>query len=144
MPARVIEICDGLKNYVEGQTYSYTFSVKRENPAHHRLESSPFTTLFVYPAPQGPSTATRNKWLHTYGITIHMVNFVDSVSQSEIDDVYEAMEEITDSLKDAVISGRSLMEFSTEDNPEELVLEEALITANLAQSATRCIYQELR
>ena len=144
MAARVVEICDALAAYISSQTYSYTFNVERVNPAHQRLEATPFTTLYIYPGPEGPSTATRNKWQHVYSATIHLVNYVDTVGQQEIDDVFALMEEIIDSVKDARISGRHLQEFGTEDNPEDVILEGPLVQLNLAQTARRLIYMEMR
>ena len=150
MAARVVELAEAVAAYVQSQTYSFTFNVKRENPAHNRLESTKTTTLYVYPGPEGPTTATRNKWQHFYNITIHLVNYVDGVGpsdpigQKEIDDLFQLMEEIVDSLKEAQISGRHLMEFSTEDNPEDPYNEANLVNLNLAQSARRLVYMELR
>ena len=150
MAARVVELAEAVKDYIASQTYSFSFNVVRQNPAAQRLEATKTTTLFVYPGPEGPTTATRNKWQHFYSITIHLFNYIDGVSsgdpigQQEIDDVALLMQEVVDSLKDAVISGRHLMEFSTEDNPEEVYNQDYLVTLNAANSTRRLVYMEMR
>ena len=145
MPARVVELCDAIAEYVAAFTYSFTLDVRRANPAHYRLEDSPLTTLFVYAGPEGPTTATRNKWLHTYSATLQLLNYVDDqVGQSEIDNTFWLMEQIVDSLKAPRMAGMSVLEFSTEDNPEDPYVSDRLIQFNVAQSSRRAIYQELR
>ena len=149
MPARVVEVCKAIEAYViqeqKAGTYGFAFNVKYANPAYHRLESTIRTWLFVYPGPEGPTNATRNKWQHTYNATIHLVNYVDGViPQEEIDDLMFLMERIVDSLKVTRMAGMALVEFSTEDNPEVPLVDDAVRTLNLAQSVRRATYSELR
>ena len=150
MAARVVEVCRALEAYIKQEvtngTYGFTFNVLYQNPAYHRLESTVTSNLYIYPGPEGPTTATRSKWMHTYNATLHLIDFIDDPApgQTEIDNVFLLMENIVDSLKDPRMAGMSLQEFSTEDNPEELVLPQGLQQLNLAQSVRRATYMELR
>ena len=148
MAARAIEYCEAVKAYLEQQqtqgTYSFSFLIQRANPSRYELSATNSTIVFLYPGPEGPNTGTRRQWRHTYTVVLHVVNFVDSNTQDEIDDVYQLLQEITDSMKDAVISGHSLLEFGTEDNPEELLIPQSLHNRNVAQAPQRMIYQEMR
>ena len=131
MAARVIEIADALKDYIQTQlsagVYGFSFNLTRKNPQFvHKVESTAATWVYVYPGPEGPTLGTRGKWQHTYNIVIHLVNYVDGIpAQDEIDDAALLMERIIDSIKEAQISGRTTMEFSTEDNPEEPYVDDS-------------------
>lgn len=149
MAARVVEVCKAIEAYIAAEiakgTYGFTFNVKYANPAHFRLESTVTTWCFIYPGPEGPTNATRSKWRHDYSATIHLVNYVDGVvPQDEIDDLFLLMERIVDSLKTPPMAGMSVVQFSTEDNPEQPYIDESLINMNLAQSVRRASYMEMR
>ena len=151
MAARVVDVCKALEAYIKQQisdgVYGFTFNVLYANPAYHRLDSTATTWLYIYPGPEGPTNATRNKWMHTYNATLHLINFIDSTAsavQDEIDDTFLLMERIVDSVKDPLMAGMSLQEFSTEDNPEDPLIPQSLQQMNLAQSVRRASYMELR
>lgn len=137
MAARVVDLCEAIKTYIESQTYSFTFTVARTNWVTTDLKDSAFTRVFVYPAqPTGSSTeiGSRGDYLRRYSVNVHLTNYVDSNSQSEIDTALQLAEEIEQSLENVDHSGFQMVRFTSQTAGRPYFELEAAVERNYYHS----------
>ena len=120
MAARVIELCEAVKDYINAQktlgTYSFGFNVIRTNWVSTDLKDTNSTVVYIYPAqPTGSALpqGTRAEFMRQYQVSCHLTNYVDSASQAEIDDALQLAEELERSLENVEMADFSMLEFES-------------------------------
>lgn len=123
MAAPVVELCDAVVAYIQGQTYSMTFNVERVNFVKTDLSDTVTTNVYVYPG-QSLSSSTRvydrGSFSRRFGVVVHITNFIDNIdTNSEIDNALLLTHEIEKSLENVNFGEMQMMQFESETSGRE-------------------------
>jgi len=114
MAALIVELCDAVVAHLNDRTtnsFSFTFTAIRSNPAFVRLEETNLTRVFVYPVQLSKRIVDRRRFDRMYRVNVHVTNYLDT---DEIDDALQLVEEIEDAMESVEAAGFQMITFDSE------------------------------
>ena len=118
MAAQVVKLCDSIVAHIkQKQTdgfFSNTFNIARRNYQVTQLADTNVTNVWVYPQVNRAEPGTREIWSRTYSIALHLANFLDSMTQDEIDIALNLMDELELSVENTRFGEFAMISFETQ------------------------------
>lgn len=97
MPAKIATLCDAVKDFLNGQSYTETFTATRSNAPVNQLEDTEEIIVTVFPGDYLVDIESRDTWRRTYSVFVAVQKCVDG--QVEEDAMLLLTEEIEASLE---------------------------------------------
>jgi hypothetical protein len=125
MAADICTLCDAVVSFLNGETYTETFTATRQNVPNAELEDTTDFVVTVYPGDTSTSLEDRATYRKTYGVFVVVQKSV--VTQTEEDEVFNLVQEIDESLQNQAMGNFDLAQaFATAGARSSLVREQLL------------------
>ena len=114
MAANVVQLCEDVLTHIQAFSYSYTFTASRQHIAFVRLEDTNDTRVFVYPGTIARAVETRASYRVQAQVFVHLANYINTNSQTEIDNGILFTQELERSIDNIILSDWSMLSYDSD------------------------------
>lgn len=97
MPAKVVTLCEAVVDFLNGESYSQSFTATRTNAGVNQLEDTNDLQVTVFPGDYQVEIESRDAWRRTYSVFVVVQKNTDT--KDDEDEMLELVEEIESSLE---------------------------------------------
>ena len=113
MTAKIVTLCEDIKDYLNTLSLSFAFTASHERPAYVDIEqlANKAFRVFVYPVTLRKPIEVREAYGRRYDVNVHICK---KLLTTEINDCLELAEELEDALEDVDFDPFSMLQFASE------------------------------
>jgi hypothetical protein len=119
MSAKVVEICQGIVDFLNSESFSQTFTATRKNVWLHAMEDTDDLQVVVVPQEAETEPETRAGIRRTY--RVHIVVQQPALLQDDQDALIELSEEIEAKLYGVPMAGAGMVTFGETTGPRVVI-----------------------
>lgn len=141
MSAKIVTLCEAVKDFLNGETYSQSFTAVRSNVPVRTLEETNAIVVEVFPGEYMVEEETRGDWRYEYTVNIAVSQVITAADRQAAEDgLLLLVEEIEDSLKDEKMGDYPMLSVSALAAPKSHFNTERLLSAGQFIAVLEVIY----
>jgi hypothetical protein len=141
MGAKIADLRDAVVTFINGESYSQSFTATAANIPTLELESTNDVVVTVFPGEFQVDIESRNTWQYQYTVHIAIQKTITAADRmAEEDTMLLLAEEIEDSLKDQNIGRFALFNITATAGPRLPFMAEQLASAGHFTAILEAVY----
>lgn len=141
MPASIVTLCEAVKDFLNGESYSQAFTAARSNVPVKSLEETNSLVVEVFPGEYTVDAETRGDWRYEYTVNVAVSKVITAADrQTEEDGLLALAEEIQESLKDEAMGDFSMLTLTTQTGAKQHFNAERLLSAGQFVAVLEVVY----